>query len=242
MRRLFALSWFCLLVVPGDPGIRAAEIQKYPGIEGDYHGVLNNRFQTDRFRLRIFRNADGELDLRVDNLDQDGKYMRDIKMDTLSIRHERISFYHKKLHSGFEGKFVTKNRVIIGTWTHNDSPPMRWPCTFARYDDESFSDKTGAGRGLARTRLSKSATYDSEKDGIGLRLSYDRASSSFIGIAANLTGETIFDVHIEVQLSIAIELKPAAPIVVEAGKKREIRIAAEGHTFIWWEAHTKVGK
>lgn len=242
MRRFLSISWCCLFSICGIQGAGADDIQKKDGVEGDYYGVLNNRYQTERFLFRIFRNAEGELDLRVDNLDQDGKYMKDIKMDTLSITSERISFYHKKLHSGFEGKFVTKNRIIIGTWTHNDKPPMHWPCSFARYDDENFVDKTEAGRGPTRGRLSKRATCDVEKDGVGLKLAYDRASSSFVGTVENLTAEVISDINIEVHLSGAIELKLASPVTLEAGKSAEVDISAEGHTFIWWKPLAKVGQ
>lgn len=242
MKSSISVSLGCLIVTCCLLGATAEEARIEDGVEGNYYGVLNNRYQTERFLFRIFRDADGELDLRVDNLDQDGKYMKDIKMDTLSISKGRISFYHKKLHSGFEGEFVTKNRVIIGTWTHNDKPPMHWPFLLARYDDENFVDKTEAGRESVRGRLPKRASHDAEKDGIGLKLAYDKASSSFIGTAENLTALAIPDVHIEVRLSTAIELKPAFSITLGAGKTAKVNISAEGHTFIWWEADVKLGE
>ncbi len=241
MRSLLFPSWCCLLIVSSVQGVRAKDLLP-TGIEGNYYGVLNNRYQTERFLIRILRNDQGELDLRLDDLDQDGKSMKDVKMDTLSITSDRISFYHKVLHTGFEGKFITKNRVIIGTWTHNDNPPMHWPVSFARYDDENFPDKTGAERSYARGRLPKEASFEGEAGGARLKLTYDKCSSSFTGTVENLTTEKISQLHVKVHLSGAVELKLAAPVTLEPGKKAEVKIPAEGHTFVWWKVQAMVDK
>lgn len=238
VKRYLLLSWCCLSIC-SIQGVGAEEPQP-TGIEGNYYGVINNRYQTERFAIRIFRNAQGELDLRIDNLDQD-KSLQDIKVDKLSITGDGISFYHNKLHTGFEGEFVAKNRVIFGTWTHSDRPPMHWPVSFARYDDENFSDKTKVDRSYAKARLPKSATFQEETQGIKLTLAYDECSSSFTGTIENLTEENIPQADVEVQLSGAVRLRLAAPVALEPGKKSPIKISAAGHTFVWWKARPMVG-
>lgn len=241
MIRVRSLLFCCLFVICGVQGVRADEPQQ-TGIEGNYYGVLNNRFQTERFLIRIFRNAEGQLDLRLDDLDQDAKSMKDVKMDTLSVNSDGLSFYHKKLHTGFQGKFITKNRVIIGTWTHNDEPPMHWPVSFARYDDENFPDKTGAERGYARGRLPKEGTFEGAAGGAKVKLTFDKCSSSFAGTVENPTAQKISQFQLVIHLSGAVELRLAAPVALEPGQKAEVKIPAEGHTFVWWTVQATVDK
>ena len=100
----------------------------------------------------------------------------------------------------------------------------------------------GEGEGEeAGPRITIDGTHDEVRKGSRLILSFDKESSSFIGTVENLTEETLTRVRIEVHLSNGTELGPTDPIDLAPGKKVEVKLSAEGHTFEWWKAHAEVG-
>ncbi len=91
-------------------------------------------------------------------------------------------------------------------------------------------------------RISIDETHDEVRKGSRLILSYDKESSSFVGTVENVSEKTLSRVRIEVHLSNGSELGPTEPIDLEPGKKVDVKLSAEGHSFEWWKAHAEVGE
>ncbi len=91
-------------------------------------------------------------------------------------------------------------------------------------------------------RISIDETHDEVRKGSHLILSYDKESSSFVGTVENVSEKTLSRVRIEVHLSNGSELGPTEPIDLEPGKKVDVKLSAEGHSFEWWKAHAEVGE
>lgn len=84
-------------------------------------------------------------------------------------------------------------------------------------------------------------TYDEVRKGVRLILTYDEASSSFVGTVENVTDSTIKSVRVETHLSNGTELGPTESIDLESGKKADVKLLAEGQSFEWWKAHAESG-
>lgn len=84
--------------------------------------------------------------------------------------------------------------------------------------------------------------FDEYRKGVRLILSYDKASSSFKGTVENVTKKMIKKVRVEIHLSNGLELGPTVPVNLKAGKKAEVKLPAEGESFIWWKAHAEAGE
>jgi len=91
-------------------------------------------------------------------------------------------------------------------------------------------------------QLSKGETHDEIRKGVRLILSYDSESSSFTGTVENVTDRIVPRVRIEVHLSNGTELGPTTPIDLAPGKKVNVKLSAEGHSFNWWKAHAEAGQ
>lgn len=105
---------------------------------------------------------------------------------------------------------------------------------------EVRGEHSGEGEESGQT-FTLSETYNKVRKGVRLILSYDKASSSFIGTVENVTNKTIKSVRVEVHLSNGTELGPTGPINLKPGKKASVKLSTAGQSFSWWKAHAEAG-
>lgn len=91
------------------------------------------------------------------------------------------------------------------------------------------------------TQFAIDETYDNVSNGIRLVLTFDSASSSFVGTVENVTDQPIEAVKVEVHLSSGTELGPTLPVNLGAGEKADVKLSAVGQSFEWWQAHPEAG-
>ena len=108
------------------------------------------------------------------------------------------------------------------------------------HSEEGRGEHSGEGEETGQT-FTLNETYDNIRKGVRLILSYDKASSSFIGTVENVTNRTIKSVRVEVHLSNGMELGPTSPIDLAPGKKTSVKLSAAGQSFNWWKIHPEAG-
>ena len=91
------------------------------------------------------------------------------------------------------------------------------------------------------TALSLNETYDAVRKGVRLVMSYDAEDNSFNGVVENTTGETLWEVRVEVHLSNGKELGPTTPVDLDPAMEREVRLEATSRDFDAWTPHAEVG-
>ncbi len=91
------------------------------------------------------------------------------------------------------------------------------------------------------TQLSRGQTFDQVRAGVRLIVSYDAASKTFTGTAANTTSSLLDQVRIEIHLSNGVELGPTTPVDLAAGQTVPVTLPASAAPFQTWSAHAEVG-
>lgn len=103
-------------------------------------------------------------------------------------------------------------------------------------------EPVGAAEGEeSAAQLAKDDAFDQERAGVLLTLSYDRGAKAFKGAVANVAGDTLSQVRVEVHLSNGTELGPTPPVDLAPGESAAVRLAASGQDFETWSAHAEVG-
>ncbi|MDE0084170.1 MAG: hypothetical protein OXU23_00545 [Candidatus Poribacteria bacterium] len=90
-------------------------------------------------------------------------------------------------------------------------------------------------------QLTLDETYDYNRNGAHLIISYDAATNSFKGTVKNTTNGTLTQVRVEVHLSNGVELGPTTPVDLAPSEQIPVELMAEGPTFDMWTAHPEVG-
>ncbi len=84
-------------------------------------------------------------------------------------------------------------------------------------------------------------TYNVNKNGVNLALSYDTESSKFIGTIVNITDQTLDRVRVEIYLSNGKELGPTKAVSLSPDESIRVELDASGEKFESWNAHAEVG-
>jgi hypothetical protein len=83
-------------------------------------------------------------------------------------------------------------------------------------------------------------TWDATRNGARLVLSFDPASSAFVGTVENTTGQTLCAVRVEVHLSTGTELGPTERTDLLPGEQAVMELPTAGEVFDTWTAHPEV--
>ncbi len=92
-----------------------------------------------------------------------------------------------------------------------------------------------------RTMLGIVESYNVEKNGVNLVLSYDANTSKFMGTVKNISNDIIKNVRVEIHLSNGKELGPTKAVDMAANESYTIELDASGEKFETWNAHAEVG-
>ncbi len=103
------------------------------------------------------------------------------------------------------------------------------------------SEGGAAGSEEGGSGLALDETFDMVRAGARLIMSYDAASTSFVGTVANTTDATLTRVRIEVHLSNGIELGPTTPTDLAPGEILDVVLPASTQSFDSWTPHAEVG-
>ncbi len=121
--------------------------------------------------------------------------------------------------------------ILMAAITGCERAPQQIISTMPTSDEESA------------VQLALDETYDYNRNGAHLIMSYDAATNSFIGTVKNTTSTTLTQVRVEVHLfPSGIELGPTTPVDLAPGDKITITLmagvlAADTR----WTAHPEVG-
>lgn len=110
--------------------------------------------------------------------------------------------------------------------------------SFSDHESNSGTEESGEEPGQQYTLTE---TFDRERAGAHLVLSYDTSLDAFTGSIANTTTTTLSQVRVEVHLSNGVELGPTTPIDLGPGQSAPVSLAANGQSFSTWGAHPEVG-
>ena len=83
-------------------------------------------------------------------------------------------------------------------------------------------------------------TWDATRNGARLVLSFDPASSAFVGTVENTTRQTLCAVRVEVHLSTGTELGPTERTDLPSGETTVVELPTAGEVFDTWTAHPEV--
>ncbi len=105
--------------------------------------------------------------------------------------------------------------------------------------DEQESGEVGGEE--SAEQLTKQQTYDRQRAGAQLILTYDADTNSFSGTVRNTTDVTLNRVRVEVHLSNGVELGPTTPVDLAPGQAIYVTLASSAPPFETWSAHPEVG-
>ncbi|MFB3113283.1 MAG: hypothetical protein ACE10G_14725, partial [Gemmatimonadales bacterium] len=83
-------------------------------------------------------------------------------------------------------------------------------------------------------------TWDATRNGARLVLSFDPASSAFVGTVENTSRQTLCAVRVEVHLSTGTELGPTERTDLPSGETTVVELPTAGEVFDTWTAHPEV--
>jgi len=89
--------------------------------------------------------------------------------------------------------------------------------------------------------LALDETYNVNRNGARLILSYDAANNQFIGTVENMTNAVLTRARVEIHLSNGVELGPTTPTDLAAGEILDIVLDAGAQPFDSWTPHAEVG-
>lgn len=107
---------------------------------------------------------------------------------------------------------------------------------------EERSSEHGEDGEESGTEYTLDRTFDSIRNGVRLRLSFDTQTYSFIGTVENTIERTLERVRVEVHLSNGIELGPTTPVDLKPGEKSAVKLTTSSGDFETWSAHPEVGR
>ena len=90
-------------------------------------------------------------------------------------------------------------------------------------------------------QLTKQQSYDRQRAGARLILTYDADTNSFSGTVQNTTDVTLNRVRVEVHLSNGVELGPTTPADLAPGQDLYVALGSSPPPFETWSAHVEVG-
>lgn len=115
-------------------------------------------------------------------------------------------------------------------------------------DSGESSERQGDGKELGEAageeppdQLTKQQSYDRQRAGARLILTYDADSNSFSGTVQNTTDVVLDRVRVEVHLSNGVELGPTTPADLAPGQDLYVALASSPPPFETWSAHVEVG-
>ncbi len=115
-------------------------------------------------------------------------------------------------------------------------------------DSGESSERQGDGQELGEAageeppeQLTKQQSYDRQRAGARLILTYNADSNSFSGTVQNTTDVTLDRVRVEVHLSNGVELGPTTPADLAPGQDLYVALASSPPPFETWSAHVEVG-
>ncbi len=108
-----------------------------------------------------------------------------------------------------------------------------------RQGNEHETDETGGEE--SAEQLTKQQSYDRQRAGARLILTYDADTNSFSGTVQNTTDVTLNRVRVEVHLSNGVELGPTTPADLAPGQDLYVALGSSPPPFETWSAHVKVG-
>jgi len=88
--------------------------------------------------------------------------------------------------------------------------------------------------------IAKAETWDVVRRGAHLVMTFDPASSTFVGTVENTTAERLCEVRVEIHLSTGTELGPTTRIDLTTGQTTAVRLPTEGEAFESWTAHPEM--
>ena len=103
------------------------------------------------------------------------------------------------------------------------------------------SSSGGSSDEESSVELALDETYDQDRNGARLVLSFNPDDNSFNGFVENTTGENLERVRVEVHLSNGVELGPTTPVDLAPGEIQDIKLSAKNFEFDSWTAHPEVG-
>ena len=107
-------------------------------------------------------------------------------------------------------------------------------------DGEGGQPGPGREREESGEQIGPEDIWDATRNGARLVLSFDPASSAFVGTVENTTRQTLCAVRVEVHLSTGTELGPTERTDLPSGETTVVELPTAGEVFDTWTAHPEV--
>ena len=98
-------------------------------------------------------------------------------------------------------------------------------------------DESGEESGVY---IAKAETWDVNRRGARLVLSFDAASNAFVGTVENTTENKLCAIRVEVHIDSGTELGPTPRVDLSAGQTTNVTLATEGEAFETFTAHPEM--
>ena len=124
-----------------------------------------------------------------------------------------------------------------GGGEHNEGGEAREGGEGGEHGAEGGHDEEGEESGVY---IAKADTWDVERNGAQLVLSFDAESNSFVGTVENKTPVRLCAIRVEVHLDTGTELGPTDRVNLDPGATTAVTLSTEGEAFESFTAHPEM--